>query len=129
MGAAAGAVAAALVTGKRGLISNETNDVLRAAGLFELSHVKRFTIDLFFPLERQLLNWPAMQRILLAQVDDLPRGYISMSALVLWLEVVGSLAALRAAPRMGVDPETRLWTPDDMALGSRAALRAVALAS
>ena len=47
----------------------------------------------------------------------LPRAAAAVVAL-------GSRAALRAAPRMGVDPETRLWTPDDMALGSRAALRA-----
>jgi competence protein ComEC len=36
IGGQAGAVAAALVTGKRGLISEETNDVLRAAGLYHV---------------------------------------------------------------------------------------------
>ncbi|WP_438346156.1 ComEC/Rec2 family competence protein [Methylorubrum populi] len=36
IGGQAGAVAAALVTGKRGLISNETNDVLRAAGIYHV---------------------------------------------------------------------------------------------
>ena len=35
-GGQAGAVAAALVTGKRGLISGETNDVLRAAGIYHV---------------------------------------------------------------------------------------------
>ena len=35
-GGQAGAVAAALVTGKRGLISQETNDVLRAAGIYHV---------------------------------------------------------------------------------------------
>lgn len=36
IGGQAGAVAAALVTGKRGLISAETNDVLRAAGIYHV---------------------------------------------------------------------------------------------
>ncbi len=36
IGGQAGAVAAALVTGKRGLIANETNDVLRAAGIYHV---------------------------------------------------------------------------------------------
>jgi competence protein ComEC len=36
IGGQAGAVAAALVTGKRGLISEETNDILRAAGLYHI---------------------------------------------------------------------------------------------
>ncbi|MRI52538.1 ComEC family competence protein [Methylobacterium sp. DB1607] len=36
IGGQAGAVAAALVTGKRGLISNETNDILRAAGIYHV---------------------------------------------------------------------------------------------
>ncbi|WP_082475937.1 ComEC/Rec2 family competence protein [Methylobacterium sp. Leaf99] len=35
-GGQAGAVAAALVTGKRGLINGETNDVLRAAGIYHV---------------------------------------------------------------------------------------------
>ena len=37
----------------------------------------------------------------------LPRAAAAVVAL-------GSRAALRAAPRMGIDPETRLWTPDDI---------------
>ncbi|CAO4185126.1 Competence protein ComEC [Methylorubrum aminovorans] len=36
IGGQAGAVAAALVTGKRGLITNETNDVLRAADIYHV---------------------------------------------------------------------------------------------
>ena len=36
IGGQAGAVAAALVTGKRGLIANETSDVLRAAGIYHV---------------------------------------------------------------------------------------------
>lgn len=36
IGGQAGAVAAALVTGKRGLISEETNDVLRGAGIYHI---------------------------------------------------------------------------------------------
>lgn len=48
IGGQAGAVAAALVTGKRGLISNETNDVLRAAGIYHvvtIMRVGRQTVD------------------------------------------------------------------------------------
>ncbi|MCZ8271112.1 MAG: ComEC/Rec2 family competence protein [Beijerinckiaceae bacterium] len=36
IGGEAGALSAALITGKRGLISNETNDVLRASGLYHI---------------------------------------------------------------------------------------------
>lgn len=36
IGGQAGAVAAALVTGKRGLISEETNDILRGAGIYHI---------------------------------------------------------------------------------------------
>jgi competence protein ComEC len=36
IGGQAGAVAAALVTGKRGLISDETNDILRGAGIYHI---------------------------------------------------------------------------------------------
>lgn len=41
IGGQAGAVAAALVTGKRGLITPETNDVLRAAGIYHVVSISR----------------------------------------------------------------------------------------
>jgi competence protein ComEC len=40
-GGQAGAVAAALVTGKRGLINGETNDILRAAGIYHVVSLLR----------------------------------------------------------------------------------------
>lgn len=40
-GGQAGAVAAALVTGKRGLINAETNDILRAAGIYHVVSISR----------------------------------------------------------------------------------------
>jgi competence protein ComEC len=40
-GGQAGAVAAALVTGKRGLINAETNDILRAAGIYHVVTIFR----------------------------------------------------------------------------------------
>ena len=36
IGSAAGGFGAALVTGKRGLIDEQTNDVLRAAGIYHI---------------------------------------------------------------------------------------------
>jgi hypothetical protein len=36
IGGQAGAVGAALVTGKRGLIDEDTNDILRAAGIYHI---------------------------------------------------------------------------------------------
>jgi competence protein ComEC len=69
-GGQAGAVAAALVTGKRGLINGETNDVLRAAGIYHVVSISGLHMVLaagvVFWLVRALLatvpyaalNWP-----------------------------------------------------------------------
>ncbi len=69
-GGQAGAVAAALVTGKRGLISAETNDILRAAGIYHVVSISGLHMVLaagvVFWLVRALLaivpfaalNWP-----------------------------------------------------------------------
>ncbi len=70
IGGQPGAVAAALVTGKRGLIEERTNDVLRAAGIYHVVSISGLHMMLaagvFFWLARALLvlsptlalNWP-----------------------------------------------------------------------
>ena len=59
IGGPAGAVAAALVTGKRGLIDEPTNDVLRAAGIYHIVSISGLHMVLaagtFFWLARALL--------------------------------------------------------------------------
>ncbi|NNM72523.1 ComEC/Rec2 family competence protein [Enterovirga aerilata] len=59
IGGQAGAVAAALVTGKRGLIDERTNDVLRAAGIYHVVSISGLHMMLaagvFFSLARALL--------------------------------------------------------------------------
>jgi competence protein ComEC len=59
IGGPAGAVAAALVTGKRGLIEETTNDVLRAAGIYHIVSISGLHMVLaagtFFWLARALL--------------------------------------------------------------------------
>ena len=59
IGGQAGAVAAALVTGKRGLIEERTNDVLRAAGIYHVVSISGLHMVLaagvFFALTRGLL--------------------------------------------------------------------------
>ena len=70
IGGQAGAVAAALVTGKRGLIEERTNDILRAAGIYHVVSISGLHMVLaagvFFALARALmalsptlaLGWP-----------------------------------------------------------------------
>jgi len=59
IGGPAGGVAAALVTGKRGLIPDETNDVLRAAGIYHIVSISGLHMVLaagiFFWVARALL--------------------------------------------------------------------------
>jgi competence protein ComEC len=59
IGGQAGAVAAALVTGKRGLIDEETNDVLRGAGIYHVVSISGLHMvlaaGLFFWLARAFL--------------------------------------------------------------------------
>ena len=59
IGGQAGAVAAALVTGKRGLIEEKTNDILRAAGIYHVVSISGLHMVLaagvFFTLARGLL--------------------------------------------------------------------------
>jgi competence protein ComEC len=62
-GGAAGGVAAALVTGKRGFIDEPTNDVLRAAGIYHIVSISGLHMVLaagtFFGVTRALLAlWP-----------------------------------------------------------------------
>ncbi len=59
IGGSAGAVAAALVTGKRGLIDEPTNDILRGAGIYHIVSISGLHMVLaagtFFALARALL--------------------------------------------------------------------------
>ena len=64
-GGQAGAVAAALVTGKRGLINGETNDVLRAAGIYHVVSIS----GLHMVLAAGVVFW--LVRALLALVPSL----------------------------------------------------------
>jgi competence protein ComEC len=65
----AGAVAAALVTGKRGLISEETNDILRGAGIYHIVSIS----GLHMVLAAGSIFWLA--RALLALVPMLALGW------------------------------------------------------
>lgn len=65
IGGAAGGVGAALVTGKRGLIGEPTNDVLRSAGIYHIVSISGLHMVLaagtFFWLVRALLAlWPRL---------------------------------------------------------------------
>ncbi|WP_230533749.1 ComEC/Rec2 family competence protein [Microvirga roseola] len=61
IGGSAGGVAAALVTGKRGLIDEPTNDVLRAAGIYHIVSISGLHMVLaagtFFWLARTILSF------------------------------------------------------------------------
>jgi len=67
---------------------------LKDAGLFNGEHIVAFAKDLMAPINNELITPAGFQSILLAQTPDLKRGFICMNALALYLEVVGSLAAL-----------------------------------
>ncbi|WP_372426087.1 ComEC/Rec2 family competence protein [Salinarimonas chemoclinalis] len=65
VGGQAGAVAAALVTGKRGLITEETNEILRAAGVYHIVSISGLHMVLaagtvFFGLRALLAAVPAL---------------------------------------------------------------------
>ena len=67
---------------------------LNDAGLFKIEHFKMFSIELIKPLNKELLNVPAMQQIFLAQTPELTSGFVFMNALAFWFEVLGSLFGL-----------------------------------
>lgn len=69
IGGQAGAVAAAFVTGKRGLISEETNDILRGAGIYHIVSI----LGLRMVLAAGSIFWLA--RALLALVRTLAPGW------------------------------------------------------
>lgn len=79
IGGQAGAVAAALVTGKRGLISEETNETLRAAGLYHVVSIS----GLHMVLAAGTIFW-------------LVRALLALSATVALTWPVKKLAALAA---------------------------------
>jgi competence protein ComEC len=78
IGGSAGAVSAALITGKRGLIDEHTNDILRAAGIYHIVSISGLHMVLaagvFFWLTRALLalsphlaqTWPIKKLAALA---------------------------------------------------------------
>ena len=82
IGGQAGAVAAALVTGKRGLIERATNDVLRAAGIYHVVSISGLHMVLaagvVFWLVRAVLALVPYLRAGLADQED--RGRLSRMA-------------------------------------------------
>lgn len=76
---------------------------LKEAGLFKLEHVTAFTKELILPFEKENMNVPEIQSLILARVPDgkLIRGFTIMNAVAFFLEVLGDLMALllgRALP-------------------------------
>jgi competence protein ComEC len=88
IGGQAGAVAAALVTGKRGLVTEETNEVLRAAGIYHVISIS----GLHMVLAAGIVFW--LTRALLALVPGL--------ALVAPIKKLAALAGIGAAIVYGV---------------------------
>ena len=83
IGGQAGAVAAALVTGKRGLISEETNEALRAAGIYHIVSIS----GLHMVLAAGTIFW--LTRAMLALVP--------IFALTLPLKKIAAVAAILGA--------------------------------
>ncbi|MGL4441583.1 MAG: ComEC/Rec2 family competence protein, partial [Bosea sp. (in: a-proteobacteria)] len=69
IGGQAGAVAAALVTGKRGLISEDTNDILRGAGIYHIVSIS----GLHMVLAAGAIFW--MARAIMALVPMMALGW------------------------------------------------------
>ncbi|HEX2126007.1 MAG TPA: ComEC/Rec2 family competence protein, partial [Thermoleophilaceae bacterium] len=156
IGGPAGAVAAALVTGKRGLIDEATNDVLRAAGIYHIVSISGLHMVLaagsFFWLARALLAlspavallWP-VKRIAAAAAMAGACAYCLFSgaevaterSLVMTLVMFGAVLADRPALSMrnlalaalivlAREPETLLGPSFQMSFGAVAALIALA---
>ncbi|MCU0884609.1 MAG: ComEC family competence protein [Beijerinckiaceae bacterium] len=85
IGGQAGAVAAALVTGKRGLISEETNDILRGAGIYHIVSIS----GLHMVLAAGAIFWLA--RALLALVPMLALGW-PLKKIAAFLAMIGASA-------------------------------------
>jgi competence protein ComEC len=83
IGGDAGAVAAALVTGKRGMISEETNEALRAAGIYHIVSIS----GLHMVLAAGMVFW--LTRLLIVLV---PTGRLSIPA-----KPIAAIAAILGA--------------------------------
>lgn len=85
IGGQAGAVAAALVTGKRGLISEETNDILRGAGLYHIVSIS----GLHMVLAAGAIFW--LVRAILALIPAIALGW-PLKKLAAVLAMIGATA-------------------------------------
>lgn len=152
IGGQAGAVAAALVTGKRGLISEETNDVLRAAGLYHVVSISGLHMVLaagtIFWLVRALLAlsttiallWPVKKIAAVGAMIGATAYCIfsgsdvaTVRSLIMTLVMLGAILADRPALSMRNlalaailvllrEPETLLGPSFQMSFGAVAAL-------
>ena len=156
IGGQAGAVAAALVTGKRGLISEQTNDVLRGAGLYHIVSISGLHMVLaagaIFWLSRALLaafwtvslSWPVKKiAAVLAMIGATAYCIFSGSevaterSLIMTLVMLGAILADRPALSMrnlafaalvvlALEPDSLLGPSFQMSFGAVAALIAFA---
>ncbi len=156
IGGQAGAVAAALVTGKRGLISEETNDVLRGAGLYHIVSISGLHMVLaagaIFWLSRAVLaafwtvslSWPVKKiAAVLAMIGATAYCIFSGSevaterSLIMTLVMLGAILADRPALSMrnlsfaalvvlALEPDSLLGPSFQMSFGAVAALIAFA---
>lgn len=155
-GGQAGAVAAALITGKRGLISDETNQILRGAGIYHIVSISGLHMVLaagtFFWLARALLalsttaalHWPIKKvAAVVAMIGATAYCVFSGSevaterSLIMILVMLGAILADRRALSLrnlalsalivlAREPETLLGPSFQMSFGAVAALIAAA---
>lgn len=156
IGGQAGAVAAALVTGKRGLISEETNEILRGAGIYHIVSISGLHMVLaagaIFWLARAALalvpaaalSWPVKKiAAVLAMLGATAYCIFSGSevaterSLIMTLVMLGAILADRPALSMrnlaiaalivlALEPDAMLGPSFQMSFGAVAALIAFA---
>lgn len=156
IGGPAGAVAAALVTGKRGLIEEDTNDALRAAGIYHIVSISGLHMVLaagtFFWITRAVLalipfvalHWPVKKMAALVAMAAAAAYCIFSGAevatersLVMILVMLGAILvdrpalslrnlALSALIVLAREPESLLGPSFQMSYGAVAGLTAAA---
>lgn len=156
IGGQAGAVAAAMVTGKRGLISEETNDALRAAGLYHIVSISGLHMVLaagtIFWIVRALLAlsaaialaWPVKKIAAVAAMAGAGAYCLfsgsevaTVRSLIMTLVMLGAILADRPALSMrnlaiaalivlALEPDSLLGPSFQMSFGAVAALIAFA---
>jgi competence protein ComEC len=156
IGGQAGAVAAALITGKRGLISEDTNQILRGAGIYHIVSISGLHMVLaagtFFWIARALLalssyaalHWPLKKiAAVVAMIGAIAYDVFSGSevaterSLIMILVMLGAILvdrpalslrnlALSALIVLAREPETLLGPSFQMSYGAVAALIAAA---